>query len=76
MFCFVVLFGLSSSQVTSLPEPYGTCGEINPVPVSECHLNCKMEKVIEACGCHDVYMKQLDHENCRFSNSQENLAFP
>ena len=51
----------------SLSEPYGTCEEINPVPVSECHLNCKTEKVIDACTCHDVYMKPPRHGNGKFT---------
>ena len=50
-------------QVKSLSEPFGICEEINPVPVSECQQTCKTEKVVERCGCHDVYMKPLEHGN-------------
>ena len=48
-------------QITSLPEPYGKCEHINPFPVSECQLNCKTEKVVETCGCHDVHMKPQEN---------------
>ena len=42
--------------MTSLSEPYGKCADVNAVPVSECQLNCKTEKVVKTCGCHDLYM--------------------
>ncbi len=51
--CFTLFVFL---QITNLPEPYGTCVESNLVPVSQCLLDCKTEKVIQECGCHDVYM--------------------
>ena len=52
----------------SLSELYGICEEINPVPVSECQQTCKMEKVIDACACHDIYMKPPHHRNGTFKS--------
>ena len=51
------------AQIASLSEPYGKCEAINPIPVSECQLNCKTEKVLEICGCQDLYMSQSEAVN-------------
>ena len=67
----LLLWYLCAWQVRSLTEPYGICEEINPVPVSECHLNCKTEKVIDACACHDVYMRPSHHGNGKYNICQE-----
>ena len=51
----------------SLPEPFGKCEEFNPVPVSQCQLDCKTEKVVNACGCHDLYMRPSENSKDKLS---------
>ena len=52
-------------QITNLPRPYGDCEDDNPVPVSRCKLNCKTKKLVEICGCHDVYMEPYEYKDCK-----------
>ena len=40
-----------------LPQPYGECNDKNPVPVSQCILECKRKGTMEHCGCNDFYMQ-------------------
>ncbi len=47
----------------NLPDPYGDCEDLDPVPVSECRLDFKTERVVDACGCHDVYMRPVTNDN-------------
>ena len=58
------LVGVKQYKVTTLPDPYGDCEELHPVPVSRCLLNCLTKRVVEQCGCHDVHMKPYMNSTC------------
>ena len=52
--------------MTGLSEPFGKCAKSNAVPVSECQIKCITERVVEACGCHDLYMIPGGKENSEY----------
>ena len=58
------LVGVKQYRVTTLPDPYGDCEELHPVPVSRCLLNCITKIVVEHCGCHDVHMEPYRNSTC------------
>ena len=58
------LVGVKQYKVTTLPDPYGDCEELDPVPVSRCLLNCVTKRVLEQCGCHDVHMDPYINTTC------------
>ena len=59
MYVLQIVFSLtfSISKVITLPDPYGLCNKFGNESVSKCILDCKTEKVIQTCGCKDIYMK-------------------
>ena len=65
---FHSLLHLIKIQITNLPHPYGDCEDETPVSVSECKLNCKTKKLVEICGCHDVYMKPYETVDSKWKN--------
>ena len=46
-------------KVVSLEPPFGECNTSNPVPMSNCQIECRTEMLVEKCGCRDIYMKNL-----------------
>ena len=54
--CLTVRFFV---QVVAMEPPYGECNASNPVPMSNCQVDCRTEMLVEKCGCRDIYMKNL-----------------
>ena len=62
--CLTVRFFV---QVVAMEPPYGECNASNPVPMSNCQVDCRTEMLVEKCGCRDIYMKNLTTGTCIIS---------
>ena len=55
------LVGIDRTVTTEMSPPFGECNASNPVPMANCMLDCRTEKVVKQCGCRDIYMNNLTH---------------
>ena len=61
------MFSTFFFQIQSLKEPYGDCEDTIPVP--QCRLQHKAERIMEECGCVSYYMEQFINNKDKYISS-------